>query len=219
MHLDLSSRELQAYSLILDNYEQSRAQRFIRESDKMRYIAAHGQSRSIFSRYLGRDPRQIAIQRQGDFGKPILADHAIYFNLSHSGCYALLALSLTDEIGIDIEQEREDKGSFSGIGNSVFSSAENKYIMALPKRKQQTAFFQCWTRKEAFIKAIGLGFSYDTRSFTVSIDPDKPDRFIHFEKKDYDIEKWKFFSFEPFTKTQAALACPFNPEIINFYAW
>lgn len=206
MRLDLSSERISDCATLLDGYETERASKFIAARDRQRYIAAHGQMRNILSRYLNVAPKAISIL-QGAGLKPKLSDDKLFFNLSHSENYALLAVSYTGEVGVDLECEK--KWSM-GVSRSTFSAAEFKALSALEVDKQQHAFFACWTRKEAFIKAIGLGFSYNTQSFTVSFDPDQPAKFIQFASGDYDIRKWQLISFQPFTNTPAALAFPFK---------
>lgn len=181
--------------------------------DKRRYIAAHGQLREILSSYLNIKPCDLIIE-QSKGTKPKILNKSIYFNLSHSGDYALLAVTLTGELGIDIECERQQFNLHSA-GKSVFSSAEYQSIAAMDKAKQQEAFYKCWTKKEAFIKAIGLGFSYDTQSFTITTDPNIPDRFLYFDRKDYHPEKWRLITFQPFENTQAALAFAFDLKFVR----
>lgn len=213
MRLDLPDIYVNEYSQLLDDYESKRASKFVMMKDRKRYITAHGQIRLILSSYLGIDAKDLKI-KQGNGQKPKLEGESIFFNLSHSEDYALLAVSSTGEVGIDIECKRADVNLHS-VGKSVFSSFEYHSLCELNVSKQNEAFFKCWTKKEAFIKAIGRGFEYDTKSFTVSTNPDTPAKFLFFDKNDYDVSQWNLVSFQPFENTYAALAFSFKLAMLR----
>jgi len=92
----------------------------------------------------------------------------LQFNISHSKGFALFAFTLHNQVGIDIEYIRKDF-SYEEIAPQFFSKKENIVLSALPKERQREAFFTCWTRKEAFIKAVGEGFSFPLDKFDVDI--------------------------------------------------
>lgn len=213
--LDLSEGGIAINWNNLDAIEKNKAMKFVFPINQQQYIAAHGQMRCILSNYLGVAAKSIRISNEKG-KKPYLLDFPLHFNLSHSDNYALLGVSSTGQIGVDVECEAKEKVvNISALSKSVFSTLESSAIVAMSEPKRTTAFFKCWTQKEAFIKAIGLGFSYDTKSFSVATEPDKPARFLFFNNQDYEAKHWHLFSFQPFQNTQAALAFAFTPTQIN----
>ncbi len=165
--LDLDSAQLDPLAVLLSPAEQARAARFRFERDRRRFIAARGFLRSLLGRYLGANPRAIEFTLN-DYGKPAIEGAAIRFNLSHSHGLALAAFALGREVGIDVEQIREGVTG-DRIAERFFSPLEAAELVALPEVEQTEAFFRCWTRKEAWIKAVGHGLSIPLNSFDVTI--------------------------------------------------
>jgi 4'-phosphopantetheinyl transferase len=135
-------------------------------------------------------------------GKPSLGDGAPRFNLSHSHAIAALAVTQAHEIGVDVEQLRPLKEDIAG---RFFSTRENALLRALPQREQLGAFFRCWTRKEAIVKAIGEGLSHPLASFDVSLAAGEPAVVERFEGEAADA--WQLAHFEPASGTVGAIAC------------
>ncbi len=211
----MSDEQICDYTLLLDDFERGRAAKFMMAEDRNRYVAAHGQMRQILSLYVSKRAHELTIyQPKGE--KPRLEGELLFFNLSHSGNYALVAVSKTGEVGIDIEYKRPQTNVLS-LARSTFSSTEYQSICSVDEVTQRDYFFNCWTRKEAFIKAIGKGFSYDTKAFTVSVEADKPSQFLCFDRSDYDINQWHLLSFEPYPDTQAALAFAFELKVLHHF--
>jgi 4'-phosphopantetheinyl transferase len=108
------------------------------------------------------------------YGKPKITDkigQGLEFNLSHSGGYALCAITKNTPIGIDIEKIRaRDPAHYVRVANRFFSESEAKVIRDAPKNEVVSLFFTCWTRKEAYVKQHGLGLRLPLRSFTVNVD-------------------------------------------------
>lgn len=156
---------------LLSEDECERADRFIFERDRSRYVVGRALLRELLGRYLQRPPQELTFE-YGEFGKPTLRSGP-WFNLSHSGSLALYAFSSLGEIGVDIEI---DEGDFARdrIAERFFSPAEVKALRALPAEAQPRAFLSCWTRKEAFIKARGDGLSLSLDSFDVTLAPNSP---------------------------------------------
>ena len=153
--------------------EQQRAERLIHLHHRRRFTAGRGLLRVILGAYLSTRPHKIQFI-YGAQGKPCLehpGNAKLYFNLSHSGKYILIAVTLENEVGIDIE-ELHPIESLETISRRYFSSQENQTISALPPQEQVNAFFACWTRKEAFIKACGGGLTIPLDSFSVSLGPE-----------------------------------------------
>jgi 4'-phosphopantetheinyl transferase len=164
---------------LLSLEENRRAERFHFDRDRSRFIAAHAAMRCILGRYLCVRPQNVALSRSRT-GKPALAGpfekSRITFNLSHSGDLGLLALTLDSLIGVDIERIREDYEIHDSA--DVFSTQEEKSLRSLPQSQRTAAFFSCWTRKEAYVKALGDGLSIPLRSldvgFASSVPPAPP---------------------------------------------
>ena len=140
-----------------------------------------------------------------EFGKPQLLNSPLQFNLSHSGNVILLAFSLNNPVGIDVEERREIKDLYSISGN-YFHELEAKALSKLNQPLLSEAFFSCWTKKEAVIKALGLGLSMPLNAFEVEISPiegvclaNLPDRFP---------QAWTLRAFSPLEGYAAAIASP-----------
>lgn len=142
---------------IISDDERSRAERFRFDSDRKHFINTRANLRIILGKYLQTDPRQIRFE-YGEFGKPSIAGESeIKFNVSHSAGLALYAIARNREIGVDIERINaafvED-----GMISQTLTAQEKAHFQTLPKDKRELFFFECWTRKEAFLKACGKGF-------------------------------------------------------------
>ena len=156
----------------LSEDERQRSSRFHFDKDRNRFIIAHASLRDILSRYLHGEPQQISFSTN-EFGKPFLPDHEIEFNLSHSGDYALIAVTRGRSVGVDIEQIRMDV-EIENLASRYFSTGEVSELMGLPPHGRVVGFFNCWTRKEAYVKARGLGLSLPLDGFDVSLAPNEP---------------------------------------------
>lgn len=152
--------------------EAQRAIRFHFPADRDRFIAAHGILRKILGRYhyCKTDDLVFSVNQ---YGKPILVNSNLEFNLSHSSGFALLAVTQARKIGVDVERVRTDL-ELENIASRNFSEVEVSELMALSPKQREIGFFNCWTRKEAYIKAHGLGLSLSLDSFDVSLLPDPP---------------------------------------------
>jgi len=156
----------------LTSDERNRGDKFYFENDRIHFIVARGVLREILSYYLGILPQNVELS-YGPFGKPQLRGQAgkhLCFNVSHSHGLALFAITNNREIGVDLELIREESASLA-IADHFFSPQEILALRKLPRELQSTAFFNCWTRKEAYIKARGVGIPYCMDGFTVSPGP------------------------------------------------
>lgn len=152
---------------ILSNDEVARAKRFIKPSDQEKYIASRIIIRRILARYLSMNPIDIIFD-VNDHGKPYIKNQSVQFNFSHAGDYLLLGVTLNNKVGVDIEYEKNNN-DFLSIAERFFSPYEYQAIINLAPQEQKAAFYHCWTLKEAFIKATGLGLSFGLSNFEVSI--------------------------------------------------
>lgn len=153
---------------ILSNDESAASERFRFNKDRNRSIVSRAVLRLILGRYLNSAPKSVHLQ-YSKHGKPLSATH-FSFNVSHSGCFVVYAFTLNRLIGIDIECIRRDLADFQ-IVERYFSSDEIETFQAVPSKDKTQTFFNCWTRKEAFIKAVGEGLSYPLKDFDVTLKP------------------------------------------------
>jgi 4'-phosphopantetheinyl transferase len=171
--------------------ERTRAERFRFDRDRRRFTVARGVLRTLLGRYLATDPRAVAF-RYESHGKPVLADafaaHGIRFNVSHSGEMALFAFARGRELGVDVEEVRRMEDGLD-IAERFFSQAEVAAFRALPDEIRDDAFFNCWTRKEAYIKAVGEGLSFPLHVFDVSLAPGEPARLLA-SRDPQQAERW-----------------------------
>jgi len=170
--LDLPPAAVKTLESTLSADEAKRAARFHFQADRERLLIAHGALRDILARYLDCKAAHLKFST-AEYGKPRLDGHDLQFNLSHSGDYALVAVTQNCKVGVDVELIRSDM-EHEKIANRFFSPNEVSELMALPPEQRELAFFHCWTRKEAYIKAHGLGLSLPLDSFDVSLTPHEP---------------------------------------------
>lgn len=193
---------------VLSEEERSRAGRFVFDRDREHFVVARGLLRRLLGRYLDRDPASIEF-RYSAFGKPelsgALAAEGFRFNLSHSGGLALYALAREREIGVDIEQFRDNLDEME-IAERFFSRAEVAALRALPPSAENKGFFTCWTRKEAYIKAKGEGLSTPLDRFDVSLAPGQPARLLMTREAPEERERWSLREIDPGPGYTAAIA-------------
>lgn len=158
---------------LLSKSEVSRADRFIRKLDHGRYVISHALVRIILSRYLGISPADLAFTTD-QFGKPHLDPSInparLNFNLSHSGDRMLLGIVRHARIGVDIEEIRPESARLD-VAARFFTARENEDLKSLSGEEQIHAFFNCWTRKEAYLKALGCGLSASPTDCEVTLKP------------------------------------------------
>jgi 4'-phosphopantetheinyl transferase len=183
---------------ILSADERLRAERFHRQIDRDNFILTRGMLRTILAQYLSISAAKISFIYSG-YGKPTLDEKQNYydlrFNLSHSNEIALIAITRVSEIGIDIEFIRKDFATWE-IAENYFSEKELEMLRALPEHLKTRAFFNCWTRKEAYIKALGEGLSHPLNKFAVSLIPDKPPELLHVEDNTREVMRWLFYDLD-----------------------
>lgn len=161
---------------LLDTHEQSRAQRFVNPKHSANFVVARAVLRCLLAAYVNCEPSTIVFQ-QNNYGKLALGTSphtptppTLHFNLSHAGDVAMYAFSKKREVGIDVEQIRQEI-EITEIATRFFSLQENAALSTVPQALRLQTFFNCWTRKEAFIKAIGKGLSYSLHKFSVDLNP------------------------------------------------
>jgi 4'-phosphopantetheinyl transferase len=190
---------------ILSRDELDRAARFHFEKDRGRFIAARAWLRTILARYLDTAAADIVFQ-YGLHGKPSISGaHDLRFNLSHSGNLVLLAITQDRELGIDVEFIKESTAG-PEIAERFFSEAEVAELHGLPEEMRQAAFFAGWTRKEAYIKATGVGLFGALDRFSVLLAPDALQAPLCVHDDEHESNRWKLRSLNAGEGYAAALA-------------
>lgn len=156
---------------VLSPDERARAGRFHFDRDRQTYTATRALLRTILAHYLGLKPEDLLF-RYSDKNKPSLemSGNRLEFNVSHSGRRALLAFARRRSVGVDVEHIREDFDPHA-LAHRFFSADEQRALATLDSEDRYAGFFRCWTRKEAYIKAIGTGLSLPLDQFDVSLRP------------------------------------------------
>ena len=206
--LDLPASQVQELSGLLTADELERANRFSFERDRQRFIAARGILRSLLSRYITIYPSHLRFH-YNQYGKPFLApefsSYLLNFNLSHSGSTALYAIARNREIGVDVERVHSDF-EYEEIAKRFFSVNEAAILSTIPTEKKLEAFYNCWTRKEAYLKAHGQGLSLPLDSFDVSPAPWEPSILLITKDEPQESSHWTLLNLEPGLGYVGALA-------------
>jgi len=175
--------------------ERRRAERFRFERDQRRFHAARGALRELLGGYLDAEPERLGFA-EGAHGKPELAapgGSGLRFNLSHSGELALCAVARGRELGVDIEQARE-LADAEAMARRFFSAAENAALAALPDAERLGAFFRCWTRKEAYLKAVGAGLLQALDGFDVTLFPEAGECGLSVRGRPEEAARWSLLA-------------------------
>ena len=207
VRLNQTDGRVQQLQQILSDDERRRLERFHFDLDRRRYIVRRGMLRLIIGDYIDMAPSRLQFY-SGKRGKPYLkpgsGNPPLQFNLSHSKEIALYAFTRRCEIGIDVEYVR-DLPDAEQIALTTFSSSENEMLQSLPKDQRQEAFFNCWVRKEAYIKAIGDGMYHALDRFDVSLAPGEPARLVSVEESAERASDWFMEALTPEAGYVAAL--------------
>lgn len=192
--LDLADALILQRVGLLNNEERDRANRFYFDRDRRRFIAARSGLRLILARYLAVGPEALRFT-YGAQGKPALAAGGaaphLQFNLSHSGEMALYAVASGCAVGVDLEMVRPEVAD-EPLVLQLFSSHELGALRRLPRVEQVVAFFQCWARKEAYIKARGGGLSIPLQEFDVSFLPGAEAMLLANRADPEEVTRWSF---------------------------
>jgi 4'-phosphopantetheinyl transferase len=183
--------------------ELDRAGRFRFERLQKHFVAGRGFLRDVLARYLPAKPEQLRFS-YNDYGKPALAgEQSLQFNMSHSHEVGLVAVTRDAAVGVDVEYIRSDFAS-DEIARRFFSRLEVETFNSLPQDEQVAAFFRCWSRKEAYIKAIGKGLSQPLDGFDVTLTPSEPPALLRGGED--DTLKWSFSDIDVGPDYASALA-------------
>lgn len=206
----------------LSQDEKKRAARFHFKKDRAGYVAARSILRLLLGHYLNREPVSLRFNYSAH-GKPFLNAQnenttKLEFNLSHSAEKALFAFCLNRPVGVDLERLRTNTDILS-LAERFFTPGEYKDLTSLPQEDQFEAFFRCWVRKEAFIKAKEQGLSLGLSKFEVSLKPDEPPILKHTFYQKKDAENWSLFDIEVEDRYKAALAVRGKNAEVRSFQW
>jgi 4'-phosphopantetheinyl transferase len=202
-----TSKGIQHCRGLLSADELERAHRFYFERDRRRFTVARAAMRQVLGRYAGMAPQELCFS-YGPKGKPELAgslqQSGIRFNLSHSSELALLAVTRGLTLGVDVEWIKSDFAT-DEIAQHFFSADEVQTLRTLSGHQRTEAFFSCWTRKEAYLKALGEGFSVPLDSFSVAFAPESPAALLHVKGDPAEVKRWSMYNLEVSVGYKAAL--------------
>jgi 4'-phosphopantetheinyl transferase len=214
--------------LTLSEDERARSARFHFERDRVRFVVARGALRNILGHYLNVPPGSLRFG-YGAHGKPSLlpefvmgssglAAGKLEFNVSHSHTLALVAVAQGRALGVDIERLRAD-ASERQLAERFFSAQEVSALCALPDAQQPRAFFDCWTRKEAYIKARGEGLSFPLAEFDVSLQPGMPATLLCVRGDALEAGRWSLRTLDVGPGYAAALAVEGSDWRLRDWQW
>lgn len=199
--------------------ERERARRFHFERDRQHFITGRGILRDIIARYLRVDAAEVEFE-YGVFGKPRLTSGSaidLRFNLAHSHELALYAVSLNRDLGIDIEHLKAELAL--DLAGQFFSEQERADLNRVPPEQMPLAFLNCWTRKEAYIKARGEGLSFPLDAFDVSLLPGAPAQLLRVAGDPDERTRWSMEALDPDKEYIAALVVEGHEWWLHQWQW
>ncbi len=200
LSLRVSESRFQELEALLSPDERARAEGYRFPAPARRFVAARGMLRERLGQYLGVAPSQVGLE-VNPWGKPLLAGKAadgtsaLHFNLAHSEGLAVFAFARNHPLGIDIEKIRPLK-NLDGMVSKSFSPAEQEAFYALPPGQRLDAFFTTWTRKEAYMKARGLGFHLSPKGFDVTVSPTAQPKILRDSQYAGDPSDWACYDLD-----------------------
>jgi 4'-phosphopantetheinyl transferase len=219
--LDLPVSQMRSLQNTLAAEEQRRAERYYFLKDRERFIVARGLLRDILGRYLKMEPGQLRFCHNS-YGKPGLAGETgaetLCFNVSHSYGLAVYAVTRGRAVGADVERIRPDLAE-EDIIERFFSPREVAALRALPVDMQPEAFFHCWTRKEAYIKAKGTGLSIPLDAFDVSLSPKESAVLLNVSGNPQETSRWSLQELSVDSGYAAALAVEGHDWQLKCWQW
>jgi 4'-phosphopantetheinyl transferase len=217
---DLSAVHIADLGQTLAPDERIRADRYKFQKDHDHFIVARAALREILSRYLHESPGRLRFDYDS-FGKPSLAGgngDELRFNVSHSHEIVLIAVTRGRDIGVDIERIRPDMATFD-IAERFFSRLEAEALRALPMDRQAEGFFNGWTRKEAYLKALGKGLSMPLDQFVVSLSPGEPACLLKAEGDPREGSRWSMWDLRAGPDYVAALVVAGQDCRLRCWQW
>ncbi len=206
---------------ILSAEEYERAARYHFVADKNRFAVCRAVLRRLLGAHLEIPPADVRFDLL-PHGKPVVstAQNAadLRFSCSHSGDWALIAIARGCELGVDLEQHRE-RTQAEDVAARFFSETEIRELAVLPQNLKTTGFFNAWTRKEAFVKALGLGLSFPLESFSVALAPGQPAALLAVANDSEAVKKWTLTALDVRPDYSAALAFAGKHSRVRLFNW
>ena len=193
--------EVAALAACLSAEERERASGLLSGTHQRRFVVARGMLRQLLGRYLDQDPGAVTFSR-GAHGKPFLPEGGLHFNVSHTHELALYAIARDREVGVDVEWMRPQV-AHEQIAARFFSLEEQEALAQVPDEERRAAFYNIWTRKEAYVKARGDGIAAGLGTFAVSLGAEAA--LLHSDEGRDEVERWKLIALEPADGYVAAL--------------
>jgi 4'-phosphopantetheinyl transferase len=218
--LDIPAPDLAQLRLILSPDECARADRFHFEVDQRRGIIGRAYLRLLLGRILEMPASELQFEYD-EFGKPTLIPgqrRALQFNVSHSGELILIAITMGRAVGVDVEQIRTDLDP-NDIAVQFFSASEREILASLPVPARYRAFFTCWTRKEAYLKAKGVGLSLPLSQFDVSFLPDDEPRLVATRPEPAEARNWTLWALDLPLDYTGALVVAGSERKLKCWKW
>ena len=218
--LDMAVSGFAKLQQILSSDERERADRFHFEVDRRRGVIGRGCLRLLLGQILDLPANELQFEYD-EFGKPGLIprhDLPLQFNVSHSGDLILIAITIGRAVGVDVERIRTDLDP-DGIAARFFSADERKILASLAGPVRYQAFFTCWTRKEAYLKAKGVGLSLPLDQFDVSFLPNETPRLLATRPDSAEAARWRLEALDVAAGYVAALAAPGSAWKLKCWNW
>jgi 4'-phosphopantetheinyl transferase len=197
--LEAGGDEESAFRRSLSAEERARADRFAFDEPRKRWVVSRGRLRVLLGSLTGAEPRDVVLV-EDERGKPRLGGTCgqgrLRFNVSHSGDLWVCAVALHREVGVDIERHDRNR-HHERLARGYFSAAEREALLALPRAKIPEAFLRCWTRKEAFLKAVGFGITVPLDSFDVTLAPEDPPMVVSTRFDADAAARWSLVDLDP----------------------
>ncbi|MEE2659636.1 MAG: 4'-phosphopantetheinyl transferase superfamily protein [Candidatus Latescibacterota bacterium] len=203
---------------LLTKEEQAKAAGFGTRTLASQFVVNRASLRRLLSLYVHEVPTEICFD-YGPHGKPALKvpDPKVGFNLTHSGPLSLLAIQRHPDIGVDVERTSRCV-DYSRVARRFFAVDEFDYLHSLPEEQRHQAFFECWTRKEAYLKARGQGVAGGLDRFSVSFGPNRPSLLLR-TADDTKPSGWVIQSLSPWAETAAAVCAPAPEQELVRLQW
>jgi 4'-phosphopantetheinyl transferase len=217
--VDWPETALAGLDRLLSPDEKARVERFYSEKDRRCHLVSRGWLRLLLGRYLDAPPEQLAFDYTS-YGKPSLSSPQtpLRFNVSHSGRLVMIAVTAGRALGADVEMIRRDM-AVRDIAVRYFSENERTTLAALPEDQQHDAFFNGWTRKEAYIKGHGHGLSLPLDQFDVTLRPGEPARLIATRHDPAEAARWDLRAFEIADGYKAAVVAEGTGWTLRCWDW
>lgn len=202
---------------VLSGDELARASKFVFDVDRNRYLAGRLALRRLLGRYLDRPPSDVRFA-YSSYGKPELPGETLRFNVAHSDDLAIIGLTEQDRLGVDVERIHEPE-DVEGLASRVFSRRELDVFRALPDASKTQGFFNGWTRKEAFVKALGEGLSHPLDAFDVTLRPGEEPQLIEVGGSPARAAAWSLFDLSPMDGWVGAVAVESGDAALTHAGW